>query len=95
MLYASPLANLVFMLEALFDELAKVGLNVDGLKNKIMASTHSMNASFVLIALGVASRHSAGPRRRWHAAAAGKEFRLFAPFVYKMHYFTKTGSGQT
>jgi hypothetical protein len=20
---------------------------------------------------------------------------LFAPFIYKMHYFTKTGSGQT
>jgi hypothetical protein len=25
----------------------------------------------------------------------GKKTALFAPFIYKMHYFTKTGSGQT
>ena len=38
-------------------------------------SSLRMNVSFCIesIALGVASRHSAGPRRRWHAAAAGKE----------------------
>ena len=26
---------------------------------------------------------------------AGKKTALFEPFIYKMHYFTKTGSGQT
>jgi hypothetical protein len=26
---------------------------------------------------------------------AGEKTALFAPFIYKMHYFTKTGSGQT
>jgi len=25
----------------------------------------------------------------------GEKTPLFAPFIYKMHYFTKTGSGQT
>jgi hypothetical protein len=25
----------------------------------------------------------------------GKKTALFAPFIYKMHYFTKTGSGRT
>jgi hypothetical protein len=25
----------------------------------------------------------------------GKKTALFEPFIYKMHYFTKTGSGQT
>jgi hypothetical protein len=25
----------------------------------------------------------------------GEKTSLFAPFIYKMHYFTKTGSGQT
>jgi hypothetical protein len=25
----------------------------------------------------------------------GEKTALFAPFTYKMHYFTKTGSGQT
>jgi hypothetical protein len=29
------------------------------------------------------------------AGAAGKKTALFEPFIYKMHYFTKTGSGQT
>jgi hypothetical protein len=24
-----------------------------------------------------------------------KRWSFFAPFIYKMHYFTKTGSGQT
>jgi hypothetical protein len=28
-------------------------------------------------------------------AGAGEKTALFAPFLYKMHYFTKTGSGQT
>ena len=27
--------------------------------------------------------------------STGKKTALFAPFIYKMHYFTKTGSGQT
>ena len=27
--------------------------------------------------------------------SAGKKTALFEPFIYKMHYFTKTGSGQT
>ena len=26
---------------------------------------------------------------------SGEKTSLFAPFIYKMHYFTKTGSGQT
>jgi hypothetical protein len=26
---------------------------------------------------------------------AGKKTALFEPFIYKMHYFAKTGSGQT
>jgi len=31
-----------------------------------------------------------------YAAQSGaKTSSLFAPFIYKMHYFTKTGSGQT
>ena len=25
----------------------------------------------------------------------GEKTALFEPFIYKMHYFTKTGSGQT
>jgi hypothetical protein len=29
------------------------------------------------------------------AEASGEKTALFAPFIYKMHYFTKTGSGQT
>jgi len=29
------------------------------------------------------------------AAKGGKKTALFAPFIYKMHYFTKTGSGRT
>jgi hypothetical protein len=29
------------------------------------------------------------------SARGGKETPLFAPFIYKMHRFTKTGSGQT
>jgi hypothetical protein len=29
------------------------------------------------------------------AQAAGKQTALFAPFIYKMHYFTKTGSGRS
>jgi len=28
-------------------------------------------------------------------ADAGEKTALFAPFIYKMHYFTKTGSGRT
>jgi hypothetical protein len=28
-------------------------------------------------------------------AIDGKKTALFEPFIYKMHYFTKTGSGQT
>jgi hypothetical protein len=28
-------------------------------------------------------------------ALGGKKTALFEPFIYKMHYFTKTGSGQT
>jgi hypothetical protein len=28
-------------------------------------------------------------------AAAVRKTPLFAPFIYKMHHFTKTGSGQT
>jgi hypothetical protein len=28
-------------------------------------------------------------------ATGGEKTALFAPFMYKMHYFTKTGSGQT
>ena len=27
--------------------------------------------------------------------AAGEKTALFAPFIYKIHYFTKTGSGRT
>jgi len=26
---------------------------------------------------------------------SGEKTALFAPFIYKMHYFTKTGSGRT
>jgi hypothetical protein len=26
---------------------------------------------------------------------SGKKTALFEPFIYKMHYFTKTGSGRT
>jgi hypothetical protein len=29
------------------------------------------------------------------AGAEGEKTALFEPFIYKMHYFTKTGSGQT
>jgi ribosomal protein L19E len=31
----------------------------------------------------------------WYIRQAGKKTALFEPFIYKMHYFTKTGSGQT
>jgi hypothetical protein len=27
--------------------------------------------------------------------SAGEKTALFEPFIYKMHYFTKTGSGRT
>jgi hypothetical protein len=27
--------------------------------------------------------------------SSGEKTSFFAPFIYKMHYFTKTGSGQT
>jgi hypothetical protein len=30
-----------------------------------------------------------------NARQSGKKTALFEPFIYKMHYFTKTGSGQT
>ena len=46
-LYATSLENLVFMLETLFEELAKVGLNVNGLKSKIMTSTPSVNKRMI------------------------------------------------
>jgi hypothetical protein len=43
-----------------------------------------------------------GPQRRddLHACGGGgrdpgEKTRLFEPFMYKMHLFTKTGSGQT
>jgi hypothetical protein len=29
------------------------------------------------------------------SAESGEKTALFEPFIYKMHYFTKTGSGQT
>ena len=29
------------------------------------------------------------------SSSGGEKTALFAPFIYKMHYFTKTGSGQT
>jgi hypothetical protein len=29
------------------------------------------------------------------AVLPGEKTALFAPFIYKMHYFTKTGSGRT
>jgi hypothetical protein len=35
---------------------------------------------------------SAGKQDR---SKPGEKTSLFAPFIYKMHYFTKTGSGQT
>eukprot|EP01046_Picozoa_sp_COSAG06_P006173 COSAG06_NODE_288_length_18224_cov_8.849948_11_plen_98_part_00 len=31
----------------------------------------------------------------WFFMPVGKETPLFAAFVYKLHHFTKTGSGQT
>ena len=31
------------------------------------------------------------PSLSWHTIVSP----LFAPFIYKMHHFTKTGSGQT
>ena len=46
-LYATSLEHLVFMLETLFEELAKVGLNVNGLKSKIMTSTPSVNKRMI------------------------------------------------
>jgi hypothetical protein len=30
-----------------------------------------------------------------HHFDGGKKTALFEPFIYKMHYFAKTGSGQT
>jgi hypothetical protein len=30
-----------------------------------------------------------------HRRDPGKQTALFAPFIYKMHYFTKTGSGRS
>jgi hypothetical protein len=40
---------------------------------------------------------SAGLRRNMcqQGAEYGKKTALFEPFIYKMHYFAKTGSGQT
>jgi hypothetical protein len=37
---------------------------------------------------------SAGARPNYRKLL-GEKTALFAPFIYKMHYFTKTGSGQT
>jgi hypothetical protein len=37
------------------------------------------------------------PDEGWigHWPPSGQKTPFFAPFIYKMHYFTKTGSGQT
>jgi kinesin family protein C1 len=42
---------------------------------------------------GVWSRCDTGPNLRRHPP--GEKTALFAPFIYKKHYFAKTGSGQT
>jgi hypothetical protein len=43
----------------------------------------------------VSSRRPAATAWKSTRHAAGAKMPLFAPFLYKMHYFTKTGSGQT
>ena len=39
--------------------------------------------------------HGAGGFEQLNVPYSGKKTALFEPFIYKMHYFTKTGSGQT